>query len=525
MKQFITHSSIWILLLIIILATQLPIIYAFYQQGSDYRFSGFLLNPIDGNSYLAKMSQGWDKNWLFQLPFTAKPNRPALLFLYYLFLGNLSRWLNLELIQTFHLARLLNTIFMVFMLIRFFNNLFTEKSLSTKLSAWALFGAGMGWLGILFRQFPTDFWLAEAYPFLSAFANPHFPLSIALILWMFDEPVIKGKKKVIQFVTDFMVGLILGNISPFSVVLVLVVYGGLIIIHIYHRQKRQWLQSCKRIAAFILGSIPFLVYQILITKIDPILHHWNEQNITPTPHPLLFIIGFIPVFLWALVGIGFAIKNKEDKFWIPGLWILVELILIYLPTSLQRRFSVGLYIPLVVFAGVAYRDLSSAWISKQKLLRLLFNLSIGFSVITNIIMLVTFTKAIARHDESIYLSKAEYETYEWINANLPEDKLILAGNESGLFIPVYTHLRVLYGHPYESADAQYYQNLINSFYSGKMKLPEQMKFIEDHSITYIFWGYREKEIYNSPPEILESSVVKLIYQNSAISIYQFEPSD
>jgi hypothetical protein len=140
-------------------------------------------------------------------------------------------------------------------------------------------------------------------------------------------------------------------------------------------------------------------------------------------------------------------------------------------------------------------------------------------------MLVTFTKAIERHDESIYLSKAEYETYEWINANLPEDKLILAGNQSGLFIPVYTHLRVLYGHPYESADAQYYQNLINSFYSGKMKLPEQMKFIEDHSITYIFWGYREKEIYNSPPEILESSVVKLIYQNSAISIYQFEPSD
>lgn len=521
MKKYVNRSSVWILLLIFILATQLPTVYAFYQQGTDYRFGGFLVNPIDGNSYLAKMAQGWDKKWLFQLPYTATPNQPALLFLFYLFLGNLSRWLNLELIQTFHLTRLLNTIFMFLMLMRYFRNKFNETTLSIKLSAWALFGAGLGWIGILFNRFYTDFWLAEAYPFLSALANPHFPLSIALILWMFDVAVFKENKKIVQFIFDLMVGLILVNISPFSVILIISVYTGLIVIQYFHRQKNQLIHSCQRVAAFLVGSTPFLGYQYLITKIDPILHIWNEQNNTPTPNPLLFIIGFIPVFLWAIVGIILAMKNKEESFWIPGLWVFVELVLIYLPTSLQRRFSVGLYIPLVIFAGLAYRDLSNRWSSRQTLLRLLFNISIGFSVITNIVILFTFTQVIARHDGSIFLSKEEYETFQWINANLPEDKLILAGNESGLFIPVYTHLRVLYGHPYESAEARYYLHSIDIFYSGKMNLAEQITFLQENSINYILWGYREKRVYSTPLALLESKFVKIIYQNSSITIYQF----
>ncbi|GAJ13644.1 unnamed protein product, partial [marine sediment metagenome] len=53
----------WFLIIIIIImvvVTSIPYIYAAGVSGSEYIFGGFLFNPIDGNSYLAKMRQGWE---------------------------------------------------------------------------------------------------------------------------------------------------------------------------------------------------------------------------------------------------------------------------------------------------------------------------------------------------------------------------------------------------------------------------------------------------------------------------------
>ncbi len=319
-------------------------------------------------------------------------------------------------------------------------------------------------------------------------------------------------------------GIFLANISPFSVAVVVTVYGGVFIIQFFQRQEGLFLITRDRLFPFILGSIPFLGYQFWVTNTDPILSKWNAQNITPTPILPLFIMGFIPLIIWSIIGIIFAIKTKKEQFWIPILWVLVEFLLIYLPSALQRRFSIGLYIPLVVLAGFAYQGLSSSSLNKKIPVQLLFNISIGISLIPFIILLFVFIQAIDRHDPTIYLSKEEYEAYQWMDANLPKGDLILAGKESGLFLPVYTGLKVFYGHPFESVDATYFQNWIDSFYSENISIEEQIKFLNEYSVSYILWGYREKTTYKSPPNLFKSHWVKLIYQNSAISVYQYIPT-
>src|SRR4030066_298815 len=60
----------------------LPYLWAAQAAGQDFDFGGMLLNPMDGNSYLAKMYQGWQGNWQFRLPFTADPGEGAYFFLY-----------------------------------------------------------------------------------------------------------------------------------------------------------------------------------------------------------------------------------------------------------------------------------------------------------------------------------------------------------------------------------------------------------------------------------------------------------
>ncbi|MCE1255625.1 MAG: hypothetical protein LWX83_19000 [Anaerolineae bacterium] len=45
----------------------LPYIAAWKMSGSEYVFGGMLANPIDGQSYLAKMRLGFDGHYLFHL--------------------------------------------------------------------------------------------------------------------------------------------------------------------------------------------------------------------------------------------------------------------------------------------------------------------------------------------------------------------------------------------------------------------------------------------------------------------------
>ncbi len=84
-------------LLAIILIT-LPYIAAFAGQGEDNIFTGFLVNPFDGNSYLAKMMEGFQGRWTFTLPFSQDPGEGEYIFLFYLFLGHLARITGIPLI-------------------------------------------------------------------------------------------------------------------------------------------------------------------------------------------------------------------------------------------------------------------------------------------------------------------------------------------------------------------------------------------------------------------------------------------
>ena len=100
----------WLLvfsIILVLILTSAPYYLAARGGGEDYVFAGFLMNPLDGNTYLAKMYQGYQGNWKYTLPYTAVKGEGAYLFEFYLFLGHLARLFDLPLIIVFHLARLL----------------------------------------------------------------------------------------------------------------------------------------------------------------------------------------------------------------------------------------------------------------------------------------------------------------------------------------------------------------------------------------------------------------------------------
>ncbi|MFN3308322.1 MAG: hypothetical protein ACK44E_03855 [Anaerolineales bacterium] len=86
MNKLIQHINlIWIAILFLSV-TQAPYLYAASQSDQTFIFGGFLFNPLDGNTYLSKMRQGWEGNWLFMLTYSPEKNQAAFLFVFYFLL-------------------------------------------------------------------------------------------------------------------------------------------------------------------------------------------------------------------------------------------------------------------------------------------------------------------------------------------------------------------------------------------------------------------------------------------------------
>lgn len=229
----IRKPRFWILALTVVAVfalTNLPYIFAAQAAGSNFVFGGFLLNPLDGNSYLAKMYQGWRGDWRFTLPYTAQSGNGSYLFLFYLFLGHLARWLNLPLLSVFHIFRILGTAGMLVALYFFFKTTLVAERLYLPAFVLASLGSGLGWLLLPLGAFTADYWVAETYPFLSAYANPHFVIGLALLLWILTQQALPRPLVLKDGLFIVLAALALSLISPFGVIIALIISGSWVLL-------------------------------------------------------------------------------------------------------------------------------------------------------------------------------------------------------------------------------------------------------------------------------------------------------
>jgi hypothetical protein len=487
-----------------------PYLYAFQQGGSSWRFSGFLLNPIDGHSYLAKMRLGLNGYWKFVLPYSAVPGEGAYLFLFYIFLGHIARILNLPLILVFHLFRVAGSIFLIWALWRLFASCFKETKYRLLGFGLAVFGSGMGWLAIMTGSFTSDFWVAEAYPFLSMYANPHFPIGLGLIILA----LIPGKYKQWHYL---LLGIILAVVQPFSIVILLFLFLALFIFQIISIGEFQIneLVKSKYFSALVgigaLGGV-FLVYQYWSIINDPALAVWNAQNRTPSPVLFDFLISFSPVIFLSLVGIKYAWRSESGR--ILVVWVLVSIVLVMIPWNLQRRFLTGLYVPLV---GLAVFGIVGLEERKNLNFRISILALVILSIPTNLIVILSGFQAINQLDRNIYISTSLKDSLDWISHHTDEKSLILTDQSTGLFIPSITGRRVIYGHPFETINAEDELEFVSHFYGDNLNSDVLESKLESRGIDYLL--IQDRIIYSELDDWMTLNF-PLIYEQSGTAIYQ-----
>jgi len=510
-----------------IVIVSVPYIMAYQSAGEAYRFGGFLLNPIDGNSYLAKMYQGWQGSLRFKLPYTIEQGEGGYLFLFYLALGHLARISGASIQLIYHLFRIASAFVLMIGLWFFFGRVFTGKRTRRLAFGLALFGSGMGWLVSFFGILSADFWVAEGYPFLSAYSNPHFPLGLAIMLG-FLAPAAPGNLQINTMLTMqqriifFISGFALAVLMPFGVVITVVVLAAVLTWEFIDFPKNQLSlikrlglilfhsQTGQKLILLILGSATILIYQVWISGSDPILAAWNAQNITLSPSLWKLLIAYSPIVLAAIPGIYFSLKAREKKTRILLLWAGLGLLLLYIPWNLQRRFISGYLIPLTGLAAISLDRLFSR---KNIVGMAALGLIIVLMVPTNLMIVLGGIQAVENKSASLFITKDEFLGLNWIEENTGEQAVILASPEMGLLIPAYTGRRVWYGHPFETAGAARMETKLLNFFAGASS-EDSKEFLEKSD--YLFLGRREREL----GEVEIGPGFELVFKSGKIHIYR-----
>lgn len=498
-------------------ALGVPYLLAYRGQPASHVFSGFLVNPIDGFSYFAKMRQGFDGAWLFQLPYTDNPGPGTFLFVYYLLLGHVERILGADRGLVYHAARLLGASLMFAAAYALFQRALPGDRMRRWAFGLVLFGSGLGWLGAVVGRLTIDLWVPEAIPFFAGYANAHFALASAALIVGLLAVGCDRLSRPTRLAWAVISGIVLALVQPFALITVLAVASVWLL---WMRARPAdgfapdaWRERAGVLGSFLLASAPFLVYDAYVTSSIPQLSAWSAQNRTPTPPLVDVLLGLGIPLLLAGYGAWISRADSSAARRLFLVWVGVTLVLVFFPIPLQRRMFLGIFFPLAGLAGVALDRIGSGQArSPRWLAYVLFALCLP----TNLVVTAATVGGAARQEPEVVLSADEAEAYRWVRDSIPTGSVVLAGDISGNRLPAFAPVRVMYGHPFETPEAERSLAFVEGLLGSSGAEQDVLEALRERSVEYVFVGDRERDL--GPLTWLADLLP--VYEQGGVIIYQ-----
>lgn len=517
----------WILIFILAVCviTTLPYAVGYLRQTPDHQFTGLIFNISDSNSYLAKMVRGAAGDWLFRTPYTTYSQGGVVSFLPYILLGKLTalpgRYDQLIfLFQFFRIAGIILVIFAIYLFIAHFVADISLRRWGTVLSA---LGGGAGWL-ILFGVgklwqggLPLEFYSPETFGFLSYLGIPHLLFSRAFLLlgfltFLFLGPERTNWRKTVLF---FLPWMLIGFFQPMSLITAGAVIGVFTLLVIilknsfpddYKLLPRKYLLNAVWIAVV---TLPFILYNIIAFRGDPVLNSWLKQNILPSPPIQEYLLGFLFVLPFSCIGLVHLWKSNRVFFIFFATWIILFPFLAYFPLPVQRRLPEGIWVALITVAVSGILSLKQ----KGKSISLAI-MSLG--VITSfVIVLGAFQSVLGSSFNSV--SKSEIQAMEFLQAPKFKNKHLLASFDQSNQIPARAPVFVLIGHGPESMNLAELSPEVARFFEGKLSPEEEESFLKDNRIDLIYYGDKERKMGTWSGK--DKNYLSRIFTNDDVTIY------
>ncbi len=513
-------------------AAALPYLLAWALTPNGYQFTGMLVNPQDGYSYVAKIrlaaEGGWSgwSGWSGWLPYAIHAYGDAPIYPQYVLLGKVSAVTGAPPVLVYHGARVAAAAFLLAMTLLLLNQLIKSEEARKTAFIFAAVGGGLTWLTVPFGALGSDVTIPESTTFGGSFANPHFPMATGL-LFLVAAVALRGPLSSPRLAfTGLLANLAAIAMQPFLWVTQVAVGGVWAALMIGKGRTTPSAVLARWLSAALLLAPSALLLLLMARALygDPVLAQWSTQNVTLSPPPATYLIGYGALLPPALAGLWTLWRTPHEAGCTPraGLfviaWAVAGCALLYAPAPFQRRLSEGLQLPIAVLAaagihGTLLAALGEAWRRRTRLLVT----AIGCASI----FWLTYTSvagALLLRD-GFYLSDDDAAALTWLADNALRDDLLLAAPVIGNVAPVYGPARVYWGHPYETPTAALREAAVHRFYQPETATAERCRILTEGNVTLVYAGPNEARLGGAR---LDDQALGLasVYQNQSVTIYQ-----
>jgi len=477
--------------------------------GSQWQFMGALNNHQDAAVYIGRVTQGVEGSWLVHLQHTPELHNPAPIGIIYPILGQIARLVNMPSIAMYHAARVVASFFMYLAIYQLGAIIWMRVRTRQMFFVLATIGAGFGWLlGPLTGEVSyPDLTIPEAFPFYSSLVNVHFPLALAclaLLVAMLIAAFRPGNQESPNLRNGGLgiplLSIAIGLLYPQILLPVIGAVTLFLLIGWFSRRRfnvtelRWWL-------LLVLPTLPLAALYYAVVAYNPAMTEWNRQNVTISPSLLALVLGFGLPLIVALPGLYRALRRFEadgDQFML--LWLVFIVVLIYLPSDGQRRFAAGIMIPIAYFAARSLEDFWFQYLSRRwrfrvvALLLPIITISQFFVLIAPIFPMLD---ADPSDSEGVFLQRDYARAYDgWLRRRVDSTDVILAAPQPSLWIPAWAGARVVYGHPFETLNADQKRAQVLAWYSADAE--DCGALLDEYDVRYIIYGPQEAALGPTP---------------------------
>ncbi len=533
--------------LLVVLIQQLPYAVGYLAAPPGTEYSGLLVNLSDV-TYLVGIQLGIQGEWLYHIRFTSEPHEGALLYTFYLALGQLARILGLNGGAMWHLARGVCAFLMALVVYGFIAHFIRQPRWRRLAFVLALVGAGLDLARFPWEPFdpvdalPLEFRMMEAHLFFSTLAFPHYSAAIALIAVAFwcalrgmTEPLTRRKWALLA-VCGAAASLGVTFVYPFLFFLVATVLGVFFLFLLARARRVLWLPALF-LGIVLVPTLPLLLYYERVLATNETIRLWNEQVLTYSPNPLHYLLTYglylVPA-LWNLHQARLGKGERQVKRAFLWIWVGVVTLLLYAPLNAQRRFVEGVHIPLTILAVISlyetvlprleaanwFRRLASRpGYSVAGVKRLLVVLYVGVAALASLYLLSSgLLTNLAQQPYPFFRPSAELAAMDWLRAHAGARDVVLSSYWSGAWLPLRAGTLAYIGQYYETNHFFDKFAEVERFFGDGMSDPERRDFLRERNVAFVFWGPAERRDGGFDPRA--ASYLRRVFDNPAAAIFQ-----
>ena len=517
---------------------------------------GFLPDTI-GNLMFAR--QAAEGSFLFADLYTSEPHTASLFNPLFLMLGWFQGVTGLSPTLALQLLRLCSGVLLLAGIYRMTTRLFNSTPERRFVFLAVMLTGGLGFLAFIFPAFGSsaDIRGPEITTFFSLYHQAHFTVALALITFMavlFISAI--ERCSIPHSIGAGFLYLLLISVHPYDAPIPVV--AGLLWIVLRWKLNDTPI-PWKPFVVFALIPLPIIVYDWHLVNSIPVFREFYQDGLVAKPWPLSdYILGWAFAIPFALVGAVRIIKSRESAWLFPLSWVMVTPILVFLPTPSARRVLEGfhLFLSLIAVRGIlSLRPFASPARRSALYICLAVASLSSVYVMARDVYAAAFSRSLSRQSVQLHEGvmsipvAGKYDRFfagtPWMRGliineadryYLPADLLkmisvlaeskhsketVLAIHETGLFIPIYSGMKVFTGHFGETLRFRSKNAAIRALISGEMSDEARRYFLADSGISYIVWEPRMERLGKWRPAGKPWLTSK--YRAGAYTLYKIAP--